>query len=126
MNILLVDDHGIFREGTALLLKSLDPAIEVAHARTTRECLDNAATMNFDLVLLDLGLPDKPGLEALSDLKHAHPDLPVVVLSGHEERQARLHAGRAGWNLNGDRICRRAAGADRERAGRGHLCLGKC
>ena len=92
MNILLVDDHGIFREGTALLLKSLDPAIEVAHARTTRECLDNAATMNFDLVLLDLGLPDKPGLEALSDLKHAHPDLPVVVLSGHEEREAVLEA----------------------------------
>ena len=92
MNILLVDDHGIFREGTALLLKSLDPAIEVAHARTARECLDNAATMNFDLVLLDLGLPDKPGLAALSDLKHAHPDLPVVVLSGHEERETALEA----------------------------------
>lgn len=68
-------------------MKSLDPAIEVVHARTARECRDTAATMNFDLVLLDLGLPDKPGLEALSDLKHAHPDLPVVVLSGQEERE---------------------------------------
>ena len=89
---MLVDGHGIFREGTALLLKSLDPAIEVAHARTARECLDNAATMSFDLVLLDLGLPDKPGLEALSDLKHAHPDLPVVVLSGQEDRETVLDA----------------------------------
>ncbi len=84
MNILLVDDHGIFREGMALLLKSLDPGITVAHARSARECLDKAAIEIFDLVLLDLGLPDKPGLEALSDLKHAHPELPVVVLSGQE------------------------------------------
>ena len=87
-----MDDHGIFREGTALLLKSLDPNISVAHARSARECLDSAATMAFDLVLLDLGLPDKPGLEALSDLKHAHPDLPVVVLSGQEDRETVLDA----------------------------------
>ena len=58
----------------ALLLKSLDPGITVAHARSARECLDKAATEIFDLVLLDLGLPDKPGLEALSDLKHALPN----------------------------------------------------
>jgi DNA-binding NarL/FixJ family response regulator len=92
INILLVDDHGIFREGTALLLKSLDPAIVVTHARTSRECLDQSATRHFDLVLLDLGLPDKPGLDALTDLKHAHPDLPVVVLSGQEERETVLES----------------------------------
>ena len=68
INILLVDDHGISREGAALLLKSLDPGIAVAHARSARECLDKAAKETFDLVLLDLGLPDKPGLEALSEL----------------------------------------------------------
>ena len=89
---MLVDDHGIFREGTALLLKSLDSNISVAHARSARECLDSAATMAIDLVLLDLGSPDKPGLEALSDLKHAHPDLPVVVLSGREDRETVLDA----------------------------------
>ena len=81
---MLVDDHGIFREGMALLLKSLDPGITVAQTRSARECLDKAATETFDLVLLDLGLPDKPGLEARSDLKHTHPELPVVVLSGQE------------------------------------------
>jgi DNA-binding NarL/FixJ family response regulator len=89
---LLVDDHGMFREGTALLLKSLDASITVAHARSARECLDKAAADSYDLVLLDLGLPDKPGLDALSDLKHAHPDLPVVVLSGQEERETVLDA----------------------------------
>ncbi len=75
-----------------MLIKSLDPAIEVTQARTARECLDKAATHKFDLVLLDLGLPDKPGLDALTDLKHAHPDLPVVVLSGQEERDIVLES----------------------------------
>jgi DNA-binding NarL/FixJ family response regulator len=82
----------MFREGTALLLKSLDASITVAHARSARECLDKAAADSYDLVLLDLGLPDKPGLDALTDLKHAHPDLPVVVLSGQEERDTVLDA----------------------------------
>ena len=74
------------------MLKSLDAGIAVSHARSARECLDKAASEGFDLVLLDLGLPDKPGLEALSDLKHAHPDLPVVVLSGQEDRETVLDA----------------------------------
>ena len=56
----------------------------------------------------------------------SHPTQAIARLTIVGQRQARLHAGRAGWNLNGDRICRRAAGAARERAGRGHLCLGKC
>lgn len=96
INILLVDDHGIFREGVALLLKSLDAGIAVAHARSAQESLAIAAAHHFDLVLLDLGLPNKPGLEALSDLKQAHSDLPVVVLSGQEDRETVLESIRRG------------------------------
>lgn len=51
---------------------------------------------SFDLVLLDLGLPDKPGLEAIDDLKRRHPDLPVVVLSGYEDRGTVLESIRRG------------------------------
>jgi DNA-binding NarL/FixJ family response regulator len=86
----------MFREGVALLLKSVDAATQVAHARTAREALDKAALQPFDLVLLDLGLPDKPGMEVLSDFKHAHPELPVVVLSGQEERDTVLESIRRG------------------------------
>ena len=96
MKVLLVDDHGIVREGTALLLKSIDPGIEVAHARSAAECLEKVATTRFDLVLLDLGLPDRPGLEALTDLKCAHPEIPVVVLSGHEDRETVFESIRLG------------------------------
>jgi len=58
--------------------------------------MTRAASRDLDLVLLDLGLPDKPGLEALTDLKQAHPDLPVVVLSGQEERETVLESIRRG------------------------------
>lgn len=85
MKILLVDDHGLFREGTALLLKSVNPDIVVDYARNARECMTAASAGEPDLVLLDLGLPDRQGLDVLQDLKAIHPDLPVVVLSGHED-----------------------------------------
>jgi DNA-binding NarL/FixJ family response regulator len=96
IEILLVDDHGIFREGAALLLKSMDSTVGIVHARTAHEALEQAAGTRFDLVLLDLGLPDKPGLKALTDLKQAHPDLPIVVLSGQESRETVLDAIKAG------------------------------
>lgn len=64
----------------------------MSHARSAREGLDKAASGTVDLVLLDLGLPDKPGLEALSELKRAYPELPVVVLSGQEERETVLES----------------------------------
>ena len=89
---MLVDDHGLFREGTTLLLKSIDPGIEVDVARTAQECLDKASRGGIDLVFLDLGLPDRKGLDALSDLKTAFPELPVVVLSGQEDRETVLEA----------------------------------
>jgi DNA-binding NarL/FixJ family response regulator len=92
MRVLLVDDHGIVREGTALLLKSIDPSIEIAHARTAAECMAQVAAGRFDLVLLDLELPDRPGVEALSELKRNYPELPVVVLSGHEDRDSVLES----------------------------------
>lgn len=89
---MLVDDHGLFREGTTLLLKSIDPSIEVDSARSAQECLRKASEGGIDLVFLDLGLPDKPGLDALSELKAAYPELPVVVLSGHEDRATVLES----------------------------------
>ncbi|MFN0316022.1 MAG: response regulator [Burkholderiales bacterium] len=91
---MLADDHGLFREGIALLLKSIDPGIEVSAARSAQECLNNAAGM--DLVFLDLGLPGTPGLDALSALKSAFPELPVFILSGQEDKETVLESIRRG------------------------------
>jgi len=96
MKILLVDDHGIVREGIGLLLQSIDPGVEVSHAKSALECRAAMQEGDFDLVLLDLGLPDQPGLDALLDLKNDWPEVPVVVLSAQEDRDTIFESIRRG------------------------------
>ena len=84
--ILLVDDHGIVREGAALHLRALDPEIEVFHARTVEEGKAQVAAQHPDLVFLDLRFEDDPleGLTLLKWIKASpeHDHTPVIVMSG--------------------------------------------
>jgi DNA-binding NarL/FixJ family response regulator len=84
MNILLVDDHVLFREGLKFLLRSLDAALEVDEAGDCAQALEHAARRSYDLVLLDLKMPGVAGLDALAALRDAIPDAPLVVLSGED------------------------------------------
>jgi DNA-binding NarL/FixJ family response regulator len=84
MNILLVDDHALFREGLKFLLRSLDAALEVDEASDCAKALEHAAARSYDLVLLDLKIPGVAGLEALAALRDAVPGAPLVVLSGED------------------------------------------
>ena len=93
MKILLIDDHAMFREGIALLLKHLDHDICVIQAGTCRqgfEALEQQS--NINLILLDLGLPDMPGIDAIGELKNRYPHISVVVLSSAEDRKTVLTA----------------------------------
>lgn len=85
--VLMIDDHAMVREGTRLLIAQQDLGCELVEAGTWAEAkrlLDAAS--DFDWVLLDLALPDLDGMEALAQLRLHHSDLPVVVLSGREDR----------------------------------------
>lgn len=84
MNILLIDDHVLFREGLKFLLRSLDAALEVDEAGDCAKALEHAAKRSYDLVLLDLKMPGVAGLDALAALRDAIPDAPLVVLSGED------------------------------------------
>jgi DNA-binding NarL/FixJ family response regulator len=84
MNVLLIDDHALFREGLKFLLRSLDAALEVDEASDCAKALEHAATRSYDLVLLDLKMPGVAGLEALAALREAVPGAPLVVLSGED------------------------------------------
>ena len=84
MNILLVDDHAIVRDGLRRLLATLDPT-EIGEAATGREAIRQARSGKFDLVILDLNLPDRRGLDLFADLKAAAPGARVIVLSMYEE-----------------------------------------
>ncbi len=83
MQILVVDDHALVREGLCQVLKGLDEQIEVLEAPHCARAFELAELHHgLDLVLLDYHLPDMNGLEALAIFGKKHPELPIVMLSG--------------------------------------------
>jgi two-component system, NarL family, response regulator len=104
LKILLVEDDELFRLGLQVRLQS-EPGIEIlAEANDGETAIDLAKQQQFDLVLLDIGLPGLGGLETCRQLKQNHPELPILVLTSRNERSliARLvAAGAQGYCLKG-------------------------
>lgn len=84
MKILLVDDHGLFRAGLCRLLQDLEPNISVEEARSVASA-EQFSPRVFDLILLDLTMPDTSGVNTLERIKLLFPDSTVVVVSGEED-----------------------------------------
>ncbi len=83
MNILVVDDHALVREGLRQVLKGLGAQTQVHEASTCSHAFDIARALpDLDLVLLDFHLPDMSGYAALDLFGSLHPELPVVIVSG--------------------------------------------
>lgn len=83
--ILLVDDHPLLREGLGRLIDA-ETGLEVCGmAGTAQEALSLVESENPDLVITDLSLPGRNGLELIKDLGATHPGLPIIVLSMHDE-----------------------------------------
>jgi len=100
MNVLIVDDHPLIQEAVAHVLRQIDPQATVEFAGNCQGGLAIAAIQSFDLVLLDLELPDASGISALGKWRSRFPDLPVVILSAandHETMVSAMHAGAAGF-----------------------------
>ncbi|MFG6430658.1 response regulator [Roseateles sp. LYH14W] len=101
MRILLIDDHALFREGVAMLLKPLVDGLQTWEAGSCEEAFEVLAQRgSVDLVLIDLGLPGLSGLEGLKRLRADHPDAPVVVMSSADDKDtvlAVLDAGAMGF-----------------------------
>lgn len=96
MNVLVVDDHALFREGLKFLLRELDASLVVDEAGDCAAALERTATHGYDLVLLDLNLPGLRGMDALAALRGAIPGAPTVVLSGEDSPELVRSAIRAG------------------------------
>jgi DNA-binding NarL/FixJ family response regulator len=93
MKVLLVDDHVMFREGLSLLLRSLMEGVEIFEAGSSSEAMSQlAAHEGIGLVLMDIGLPDLSGIEAIGLLREKYPDVPVVALSSSEDKATVLSA----------------------------------
>jgi DNA-binding NarL/FixJ family response regulator len=87
MKILLVDDHVLIREAMRSVLQELQSELELLEAGTCRQTMEIVGQhADLDLVLLDLRLPDRDGLDVLTDLRARYPALPVVMLSAFSDR----------------------------------------
>ena len=99
VNILLVDDHPVVRAGIRQILSTHFPA-DFVEADTAQAALEACARHNFDLMLLDVSMPGRSGLDLLVDIRAHCRELPVLIMSIHgEEQYARraLKAGAAGY-----------------------------
>ena len=83
--ILIVDDHPMMRTGLAQLIGNEPDLKVVAEADTAGQAINLVSKQKFDLALLDISLPDKSGLELIKDIRALRPEMPVLVVSMHDE-----------------------------------------
>jgi len=85
MNLLLIDDHALFRGGLQFLLRGLDEQLVIHEAASCADAIARQGQHSYDLILLDLNLPDMRDLEALAAIRSAYGETPIVVLSGEDD-----------------------------------------
>lgn len=96
MKVLIVDDHPVVRRGVRQILVDEFDDCQVVEAHNARELMQLVSEQEWDIVLLDISLPDRNGLDVLKDLRVEYPELPVVILSIHPEDQFAVRVLRAG------------------------------
>jgi len=94
--ILIADDHAIYRQGLKQLIATTVDMVVADEADSGYEALNKIQNNNFDLVILDISMPDRSGLDVLSEIKRFKPNLPVLILSMHPEEHFALRAFKAG------------------------------
>ncbi len=94
--ILIADDQAIVHRGIRDILAEAFPAAKFSEAQNAPQVLDLARRQAWDILILDITLPGRSGLEALKDIKYEHPKLPVLIFSMHPEDQFAIRAFRAG------------------------------
>lgn len=84
-SVLIVDDHPMMRHGLSQLISIEPDLVACGEAEDAHQALEFLGTHTPDLVLADISLPDKHGLELIKDIQALHPNLPVLVVSMHDE-----------------------------------------
>ncbi|MBW1820032.1 MAG: response regulator transcription factor [Deltaproteobacteria bacterium] len=96
IRILIADDHAIVRQGLKQIVSETGDMIVAGEAADGRELLALMKGQACDVVLLDIAMPGRGGLETLKQLKRERPDLPVLILSVYPEEQYAVRALKAG------------------------------
>ncbi|MGB7548947.1 MAG: response regulator transcription factor [Terracidiphilus sp.] len=96
MHILIADDHGVVRRGLREILADALPGAEFSEAANGDEVLSHLGKSTITLLVLDINMPGRSGIDVLRDVKHTYPRLPVIILSCHPEDQYAVRCLRAG------------------------------
>jgi len=107
--VLIADDHAIVREGIRMILESQSDLDVVGEARNGKEAVQLTTTLNPDVVVMDISMPEMTGIAAMQAIKHVLPTTHVLILTMHEEDSyvfQLLRLGAAGY------VLKRAAATD--------------
>jgi two-component system, NarL family, invasion response regulator UvrY len=96
IRILVADDHAVVRQGVMQILADVRDMLVKDEAQNSAETLEKVLKYEYDVVLLDISMPGRSGLEVLEDIKNQRPKLAVLILSMHPEEQYAVRALRAG------------------------------
>ena len=96
MNILIADDHAIVRKGLIGLLQEGYPSVSIFEAVNSNETIDIARQRTFDVILMDISMPGRNGIETLKQLRLDGIKTPVLMLSMHPESQYAIRCLKAG------------------------------
>lgn len=102
IRVLVVDDHAILRDGIRSLLDIQTDILVVGEASNGREAVERVKELRPDVVLMDVAMPEMNGLEATQAIKSLYPEIKVVILTQHDDREyvePLLRAGASGYVL---------------------------
>ena len=96
IKILIADDHPVVRKGLKDIIQETSDMTVSGEAGKGQEVLENVRKIDFDVVVLDIAMPGRSGLDILKELKSEKPELPVLILSIHPEEQYAVRVLKAG------------------------------
>src|SRR6266568_165238 len=96
MRVLIVDDHHVVRHGVKQIFADAFPDLQTGEAENSQSALELLMKQEWDLVLLDVNLPGRSGLEVLEEVKRLRPQTPVLVLSAYPEEEFAIRSLKAG------------------------------